>query len=122
MVTKPAFDPWVAALGSQPITGQQINSGKQAAQQFEALLIRQILSNARSTAWLSDQSESESGWREIADDALAGHIARVGGFGFAGKIESLLTQANSRVPFPRRLSGLVQEAPRFNILRDPSVK
>ena len=98
MVTKPAFDPWIAALGSQPRTDQQVNSGKQAAQQFEALLIRQFLTNARSTSWLSEQQESESGWREIADDSLAGYLVKAGGLGLTRQVESMLQQANSRFP------------------------
>ena len=99
MIAPPAFDPWVAALGSKP-SGDQINgSAKQAAQQFEALLIRQFLSNARSTSWLSDQQESESGWREIADDALAGYLVKAGGLGLTKQVESLLAQAQrSRQP------------------------
>lgn len=95
MIAPPAFDPWVAALGSKP-SGDQINgSAKQAAQQFEALLIRQFLSNARSTSWLSDQQESESGWREIADDALAGYLVKAGGLGLSKQVESLLSQAQA---------------------------
>lgn len=95
MIAPPAFDPWVAALGSKP-SGDQINgSAKKAAQQFEALLIRQFLSNARSTSWLSDQQESESGWREIADDALAGYLVKAGGLGLSKQVESLLSQAQA---------------------------
>lgn len=96
MVLKPAFDPWMAAQGSQPgpITG--IAGARQAAQQFEALLIRQFLSNARSTSWLSDQQETESGWREIADDALAGYLVKAGGLGLSKQVESLLIQAQKQ--------------------------
>ena len=95
MIAPAAFDPWIAALGSKP-SGDQINgSARQAAQQFEALLIRQFLSNARSTSWLSDQQESESGWREIADDALAGYLVKAGGLGLSKQVESLLSQAQA---------------------------
>jgi Rod binding domain-containing protein len=93
MVTLPAFDPWVAALGSTPSVDRANASAKQAAQQFEALLIRQFLSNARSSSWLSDQQESESGWQEIADDALAGYVVRAGGLGLSKQVESLIGQA-----------------------------
>jgi len=93
MIAPAAFDPWIAALGSKP-SGDQINgSARQAAQQFEALLIRQFLSNARSTSWLSDQQESESGWREIADDSLAGYLVKAGGLGLTKQVESLISQA-----------------------------
>ena len=93
MIAPTAFDPWVAALGSKQAPDHVSGSAKQAAQQFEALLIRQFLSNARSTSWLSDQQESESGWREIADDSLAGYLVKAGGLGLSKQVESLIAQA-----------------------------
>jgi len=95
MIAPPAFDPWVAALGSKGSVSQGgiDRSARQAAEQFEALLIRQFLSNARSTSWLSDQQESESGWREIADDSLAGYLVKAGGLGLTKQVESLIAQA-----------------------------
>lgn len=95
MIAPPAFDPWVAALGSRSSVSQGgiDKSARQAAEQFEALLIRQFLSNARSTSWLSDQHESESGWREIADDSLAGYLVKAGGLGLTKQVESLIAQA-----------------------------
>ena len=97
MVAPAAFDPWVAALGSKGSISQGgiDRSAKHAAQQFEALLIRQFLSNARSTSWLSDQQESESGWREIADDSLAGYLVKAGGLGLTKQVESLISQAQA---------------------------
>jgi len=93
MIVQPAFDPWVAALGIKQNADRIDGSAKQAAQQFEALLIRQFLSNARSTSWLNDQQESESGWREIADDSLAGYLVKAGGLGLTKQVESLINQA-----------------------------
>jgi len=87
MIAPPAFDPWVAALGTKQGADRISGSARQAAQQFEALLIRQFLSNARSTSWLSDQQESESGWREIADDSLAGYLVKAGGLGLTKQVE-----------------------------------
>jgi Rod binding domain-containing protein len=97
MIAPPAFDPWVAALGSKGSVSQGgiDRSARQAAEQFEALLIRQFLSNARSTSWLSDQQESESGWREIADDSLAGYLVKAGGLGLTKQVESLISQAQA---------------------------
>jgi len=40
MIAPTAFDPWVAALGSKQAPDRVSGSAKQAAQQFEALLIR----------------------------------------------------------------------------------
>ena len=104
MIASPAFDPWVAALGSRGSASQGgiDRSARQAAEQFEALLIRQFLSNARSTSWLSDQQESESGWREIADDSLAGYLVKAGGLGLTKQVESLIAQAQRS----RRSSGV----------------
>jgi len=101
MIAKPSFDPWVAALGKQAsVESKLVGDAKQAAQQFEALLIRQFLSNARSTSWLNDQQESESGWREMADDSLAGYLVKVGGLGLTKQVESLLMQAHKRIAEP----------------------
>jgi len=95
MIAPTSFDPWVAGQGRMALAAQDARTPKDAAQAFEALLVRQILSAARSSSWLSGESETESGWREMADDALAGHLARVGGLGLAKQIASLLGQASA---------------------------
>jgi len=129
MIAPPAFDPWVAALGSRSGVSQGgiDRSAKQAAQQFEALLIRQFLSNARSTSWLSDQQESESGWREIADDSLAGYLVKAGGLGLTKQVESLIAQAqrsrtsledSKALAVPRSQSAVDA----LNLSRDSAVK
>ena len=129
MIAPPAFDPWVAALGSRSGVSQGgiDRSAKQAAQQFEALLIRQFLSNARSTSWLSDQQESESGWREIADDSLAGYLVKAGGLGLTKQVESLISQANASRDVSKAERDLVRGIPpsgaeRLNSLSVPTVK
>ncbi|MBM3338388.1 MAG: hypothetical protein FJY62_00140 [Betaproteobacteria bacterium] len=129
MIAPPAFDPWVAALGSRSGVSQGgiDRSAKQAAEQFEALLIRQFLSNARSTSWLSDQQESESGWREIADDSLAGYLVKAGGLGLTKQVESLIAQAqrsrtsledSKALAVPRSQSAVDA----LNLSRDSAVK
>ena len=129
MIAPPAFDPWVAALGSRSGVSQGgvDRSAKQAAEQFEALLIRQFLSNARSTSWLSDQQESESGWREIADDSLAGYLVKAGGLGLTKQVESLIAQAqrsrtsledSKALAVPRSQSAVDV----LNLSRDSAVK
>jgi len=95
MIAPTSFDPWVAGQGRMALAAQDARTPKDAAQAFEALLVRQILSTARSSSWLSGESETESGWREMADDALAGHLARVGGLGLAKQIASLLGQSRN---------------------------
>lgn len=96
MLSASSFDPWVAGQGRGALAASDVKSPKDAARAFEALMLRQYLAAARSSSWLSGESEIESGWREMADDALAGHLARFGGFGLARQIESLLTQASAR--------------------------
>ncbi|MFZ9723678.1 MAG: hypothetical protein ACO3BJ_06710 [Burkholderiaceae bacterium] len=129
MIAPPAFDPWVAALGSRSSVSQGgiDRSARQAAEQFEALLIRQFLSNARSTSWLSDQQESESGWREIADDSLAGYLVKAGGLGLTKQVESLIAQAqrsrtsledSKALAVPRSQSAVDV----LNLSRDSAVK
>ncbi len=128
MIAPAAFDPWVAALGSKGSVSQGgINrSARQAAEQFEALLIRQFLSNARSTSWLSDQQESESGWREIADDSLAGYLVKAGGLGLTKQVESLIAQAQrSRAQIDpvneSNVSSLAAASKALNPSRDSTV-
>ena len=128
MVAPPAFDPWVAALGSKVSVSQGgiDRSARQAAEQFEALLIRQFLSNARSTSWLSDQQESESGWREIADDSLAGYLVKAGGLGLTKQVESLIAQAQrSRAQIDpvneSNVSSLAAASKALNPSRDSTV-
>jgi Rod binding domain-containing protein len=128
MIAPPAFDPWVAALGSRSNVSQGgiDRSARQAAEQFEALLIRQFLSNARSTSWLSDQQESESGWREIADDSLAGYLVKAGGLGLTKQVESLIAQTQrSRAQLDpvagENLSGLAVASKALNPSRDSAV-
>jgi Rod binding domain-containing protein len=129
MIAPPAFDPWVAALGSRSNVSQGgiDRSARQAAEQFEALLIRQFLSNARSTSWLGDQQESESGWREIADDSLAGYLVKAGGLGLTKQVESLIAQAqrsrtsledSKALAVPRSQSAVDV----LNLSRDSAVK
>jgi Rod binding domain-containing protein len=127
MIAPPAFDPWVAALGTKQGADRISGSARQAAQQFEALLIRQFLSNARSTSWLSDQQESESGWREIADDSLAGYLVKAGGLGLTKQVESLISQAQASgnaSKFERdRIRGIpASDAERLNSQSVPTVK
>jgi len=128
MIAPPAFDPWVAALGSKGSVsrGGIDRSARQAAEQFEALLIRQFLSNARSTSWLSDLQESESGWREIADDSLAGYLVKAGGLGLTKQVESLIAQAQrSRAQIDpvneSNVSSLAAASKALNPSRDSTV-
>ncbi|NBP39385.1 MAG: hypothetical protein EBV34_13245 [Betaproteobacteria bacterium] len=93
------FDPLLSGLGRfQSQQGSSINksaSPSDVAQGFESLLIRQFLSAARSGS-IDTEDQRESGWLEMADDAMAGYLASRGGLGLARQIASLLEQGNSR--------------------------
>jgi peptidoglycan hydrolase FlgJ len=67
----------------------------QAAQQFEALLIGQILRSAHSSdgGWLGADDSSSSCGTDFAEEQLANTIAKQGGFGLAKMIEKDLEKA-----------------------------
>jgi len=93
------FDPLLSGLGRfQAQKGPPSSSGsspREIAQGFESLLIRQFLAAARSGA-LESSDQQESGWLEMADDAMAGFLASRGGLGLAGQVASLLEQGAKR--------------------------
>ena len=62
---------------------------KEAAQQFEALLIGQIMrsSHASDGGWLGSDDSSSSCATDFAEEQLANTIAEQGGFGLAKMIE-----------------------------------
>jgi flagellar protein FlgJ len=61
----------------------------QAAQQFEALLIGQILKSAHQSdgGWLGSDDSSDSCATDFAEEQLSNTIAQQGGFGLAKMIE-----------------------------------
>ena len=122
MIAPSSFDPWVAGQGRSALSARDAKSPADAAQAFEALLLRQLLATARSTSWLSGESETESGWREMADDALAGHLAKVGGLGLAKQITSLLGQARGGGFTPSFRAGALptEDVPGVKALKLPS--
>ncbi|NBP40335.1 MAG: hypothetical protein EBV34_18225 [Betaproteobacteria bacterium] len=126
MAVSTSFDPWAVALGqSQLNRANSKDATQRAAESFEALLIRQFLSSARSTSWLSESNESESGWREIADDALAGYLVKAGGLGLSKQLNSLLSQASaarsSAIGSGRELSLSLARSNSLNLSSDRSV-
>jgi Rod binding domain-containing protein len=77
--------------GSKPTNTAKIG---QAAQQFEALLIGQILHSAHSSdgGWLGSDDSSGSCATDFAEEQLANTIAQQGGFGLAKLIEQDLQE------------------------------
>jgi Rod binding domain-containing protein len=133
------FDPLLSGLGRfQAQTGSVSSVGsspKEIAQGFESLLIRQFLAAARSGA-LESPDQQESGWLEMADDAMAGFLASQGGLGLANQVALLLDQGrrhslqsavgNNEKPLSSSVdaanaSKAASTVGEFNISRDPAV-
>ena len=60
----------------------QIQKIKQTAQDFEAVLLRQLLKEVRSSSLVNEIKGSNSTYLEMADEQLANQLAAQGGFGF----------------------------------------
>lgn len=74
-----------------PIRGEL----REAAQQFEAILLRQMLASARSTDFGGNDlfgSQSEATFREMRDERFAELTAKSGQLGFADAIEKQLAR------------------------------
>jgi Rod binding domain-containing protein len=70
---------------------------KQSAEQFESLLIGQILHSAQSSdgGWLGTEDSSSSSATDFAEEQLANTMAKQGGFGLAKMIERELDSRGS---------------------------
>lgn len=75
---------------------------KDAAQQFEGLLLSQILETAHDDGgWLGSGGDSSGGAAmSFAEQQLAGAIAHQGGLGLATIISAGLEQRNATAPVP----------------------
>lgn len=85
----------IGMSGITSLTGAVPNSTAKigpAAQQFEALLIGQILHSAHSSdgGWLGSDDSSGSCATDFAEEQLANTIAQQGGFGLAKMISQSL--------------------------------
>ena len=74
-------------LSVKPLTApvpdsEQIKKIKQSAQDFEAVLLRQMLKEIRSSALADSNKGSNSTYLDMADEQLANQLAAQGGFGF----------------------------------------
>jgi flagellar protein FlgJ len=86
----PAFDPrTVETLRRAARSGDQRTAVRGAAQQFEALMLQQLLKAMRATVpeqTLLDSSERKM-WQELSDQQLASDLAKSGGVGLAKALE-----------------------------------
>jgi flagellar protein FlgJ len=90
------------ALLSAPAATPKPGKIKDAAQQFEALLIGQILSSARESGggWLGEQDSSSDCATEFAEQHLATVIAQQGGFGLGAIIGKGLESESKPASLP----------------------
>jgi peptidoglycan hydrolase FlgJ len=79
----PAKPPLAAAPGDSKL--------HKAAQEFEAMFVRQILTTAKITG-----HDKSNGYDGMAVDALAGAITKGGGLGLSREIEAALSRAEGR--------------------------
>ena len=74
-------------FSAKPLTApvadsDQVRKIKQSAQDFEAVLLRQMLKEIRSSALADSNKGSNSTYLDMADEQLANQLASQGGFGF----------------------------------------
>ena len=74
-------------LSAKPLTvpvadSDQVKKIKQSAQDFEAVLLRQMLKEIRSSALAETNKGSNSTYLDMADEQMANQLASQGGFGF----------------------------------------
>ena len=74
-------------LSTKPLTvpvadSDQVKKIKQSAQDFEAVLLRQMLKEIRSSALAETNKGSNSTYLDMADEQMANQLASQGGFGF----------------------------------------
>ncbi len=73
----------IKPLSAPVADSAQIKKIKQSAQEFEAVLLRQILKEVRSSSLVEGNKGSNSAYLDMADEQLANQLAAQGGFGFA---------------------------------------
>jgi flagellar protein FlgJ len=80
-----SFMPTLGAVQTGQASALDANAAKiqQAAEGFEAVLVRQMLRELRQSSWSSSNSDVNAGYLQIADEQLAQHIVQSGGLGFA---------------------------------------
>jgi len=79
-------------LFPEPVAGEKADSARlrDAAQQFEALLIAQLLRSAREAGgpggWLGSEDAASAPLLEMAEQQVAGLLATAGGLGLASLV------------------------------------
>ena len=61
---------------------EQVKKIKQSAQDFEAVLLRQLLREVRSSSMVNSDKGTHAAYLQMADEQLANQLVSQGGFGF----------------------------------------
>jgi Rod binding domain-containing protein len=80
-------------LSNVAVDSAQIKKIKQTAQDFEAVLLRQMMREIRNSAFSeSSQGGSNATYLSLADEQLANNMAAQGGFGFGKAMANQMIQ------------------------------
>lgn len=81
---------------------------REAAQEFEAVMLRQMVEAFRRAARTGDEEEGSQMTEHLIEDALAGHLAKAGGIGLADTIAAAVEE-RERYSVPRADAHLLLE-------------
>ena len=84
----------ISARPAAPVgmDADQVKKIKQTTQEFEAVLLRQMLRELRSTAINTNNKSSHSNYLEMADEQMANQLAAQGGMGFGKAMAQQMIQ------------------------------
>jgi Rod binding domain-containing protein len=84
----------ISARPAAPVgmDADQVKKIKQSTQEFEAVLLRQMLRELRSTAINPNNKNSHSTYLEMADEQMANQLAAQGGMGFGKAMAQQMIQ------------------------------
>lgn len=90
----PAMEMRVTGLPATPAEAAAVQVGKieQAAQGFEAVLVRQMLRELRQSSLNTSKSDVHAAYLQIGDEHLANHLVQSGGLGFAKAMASQMLE------------------------------
>ena len=97
--TLPIDSRMLTTSGQDPRIGKQTAKLKEAASQFEALLVTQMLQSARASgdgSWAGSESGQESTMVELGEQQFAQALASSGGLGIAKMVVKGLTNHENR--------------------------
>jgi len=86
--------------GAKALTGSEVGKLKEAAEQFEAIFVRQLLKGAKVTGKMG-----ESGYGGMALEALAKGVTQSGGLGLAKAIENSIRHSHLSSVLPKKVSS-----------------